>query len=255
MNPTWMWAWLQFPYLFFPRIVTGAKLRRIGTRIFRIDTEVAEQLDELAQKNKISVNVIANQALRKHVEYDAYAENFGLVTISKGLLKTFFSLMSEEQARALGRKSGEHEGVALITFWFKDFNPENVIKSLDRVASHYNHNFEFEYTQDGQAYVAILRHDSGHRASAFYAEFVKSVFALLDTRVELEETGDQVVAKLFVRKPDEQLTARDAIPDELKPLYAQPSPRQALLAQSESEHALDNWRRTGKQGARRLDAS
>jgi len=228
MNPIWLWAWLQFPYLFFPRIVTGAKLRRIGTRIFRIDTEVAEQLDELAQKNKISVQVIANQALRKHVEYDAYAENFGLVTISKGLLKTFFSLMSEEQARALGRKSGEHEGVALVTFWFKDFNLENVIKSLDRVASHYNHNFEFEYTQDGQAYVAILRHDSGPRASAFYAEFVKSVFALLDTRVELEETEGQIVAKIFVQKPDEQLTARDAIPDELKPLYAQLSPRQGV---------------------------
>ena len=203
-------------------------MRRIGTRIFRIDTEVAEQLDELAQKNKISVQVIANQALRKHVEYDAYAENFGLVTISKGLLKTFFSLMSEEQARALGRKSGEHEGVALVTFWFKDFNLENVIKSLDRVASHYNHNFEFEYTQDGQAYVAILRHDSGPRASAFYAEFVKSVFALLDTRVELEETEGQIVAKIFVQKPDEQLTARDAIPDELKPLYAQLSPRQGV---------------------------
>jgi len=206
----------------------GTTMRRIETRIFRIDTEVAEQLDELAQKNKISVNVIASQALRKHVEYDAYAENFGLVTISKGLLKTFFSLMSEEQARALGRKSGEHEGVALVTFWFKDFNLENVIKSLDRVASHYNHNFEFEYTQDGQAYVAILRHDSGPRASAFYAEFVKSVFALLDTRVELEETEGQIVAKIFVQKPDEQLTARDAIPDELKPLYAQLSPRQGV---------------------------
>ena len=203
-------------------------MRRLGTRIFRIDTEVAEQLDELAQKNKISVNVIANQALRKHVEYDAYAEKFGLVAISKGLLKTFFSLLSEEQARAVGRKSGEREGVALVTFWFKDFNLENVIKSLDRVASHYNHNFEFDYTHDGQDYVAILRHDCGPRASAFYAEFVKSVFALLDTRVELEETEDQVVANLFVRKPDEQLIARDAVPDELKPLYAQPSPRQTI---------------------------
>src|SRR5438093_613160 len=224
VNPTWMWAWLQFPYLFFPRIVTGAKLRRLGTRIFRIDTEVAEQLDELAQKNKISVNVIANQALRKHVEYDAYAEKFGLVTISKGLLKTFFSLMSEEQARSLGRRSGGHEGVALITFWFKDFNLENVIKSLDRVASHYNHNFEFEHTHDGQAHVAVLRHDCGSRASAFYAEFVKSMLALLDVKVELEETEDQIVAKLFVQKPDEQLTPEDVILNELKPPYAQTVP-------------------------------
>ena len=89
----------------------------------RIDTEVFEQLDELAERDKISVNVIANQALRKHVEYDAYAEKFGLVTISKGLLKTLFSLMSEEKARDLGRKSGEQTWVALVTFWFKKFNP------------------------------------------------------------------------------------------------------------------------------------
>ena len=203
-------------------------MRRIETRIFRIDTEVAEQLDELAQKDKISVNVIANQALRKHVEYDAYAEKFGLVTISKGLLKRFFSLMSDEQARSLGRKSGEHEGVALVIFWFKDFNLENVIKSLGRVASHYNHNFEFEYTHDRQAYVAILRHDCGPRSSAFYAKFVKSIFALLDVRVGLEETEGQIVAKLFVQKPDQQLTAGKVVPDELKPPYVQPSPKQAV---------------------------
>jgi predicted transcriptional regulator len=74
-------------------------LRRIETRIIRIDTEVSEQLDALAQKDKVGVNVIANRSLRKYVEYDAYAEKFGLVTISKGLLKTFFSMMSDEQAK------------------------------------------------------------------------------------------------------------------------------------------------------------
>ena len=206
----------------------GTTMRRIETRIFRIDTDVGEQLDELAQKDKISVNVIANQALRKQVEYDAFAEKFGLVTISRGLLKTFFSLMSEEQARTIGKRTGEHEGVALVAFWFKDFNLENVIKSLDRVASHYNHNFEFECTRDGRAYVAILRHDCGPLASAFYAEFVRSVFSLLNMKVDLEESEDQIVAKLFVQNADQQLTVGEITPDELKPPYAQPSPRQAV---------------------------
>jgi hypothetical protein len=203
-------------------------LRRIETRIFRIDAEVSEQLDDLAQKDKVSVNIIANQSLRKYVEYDAYAEKFGLVAISKVLLKTFFSMMSDEQARILGKKTGEHEGVALVTFWFKDFNLENVIKSFDRVTSHYNHNFEFEHSHDGHVHVSILRHDCGPRASAFYAEFVKSVFALLDVKVELKEAEDQIVAKLFVQKPDERLVMEGVIPDELQPQYAQPSPRQAV---------------------------
>ena len=85
---------VTIPVSIFLEDCYGTKMRRIETRIFRIDTDVGEQLDELAQKDKISVNVIANQALRKQVEYDAFAEKFGLVTISRGLLKTFFSLFS-----------------------------------------------------------------------------------------------------------------------------------------------------------------
>jgi len=194
-------------------------LRRIETRIFRIDTDICEELDELARKDKVSVNVIANQALRKHVEYDSYAERFGLVTISKDLLKTLFGLMSDEEARALGKKSGEQTGVALVSFWFKKFNLENVIRSLDRIASHYNRNFKFEHSNNGPEHVLILRHDSGPRGSAFYAEFVKAMFALLDVKVELEESDDQVVARLLIPEQEMPTITEAPIPVELVQLY------------------------------------
>jgi len=51
------------------------------------------------------------------------------------------------------------------------------------------------------------------------------VFALLDVKVELKEAEDQIVAKLFVQKPDERLVTEGVIPDELQP---QPYPRQAV---------------------------
>ena len=194
-------------------------MRRIETRIFRIDTDICEELDELARKDKVSVNVIANQALRKHVEYDSYAERFGLVTISKDLLKTLFGLMSDEEARALGKKSGEQTGVALVSFWFKKFNLENVIRSLDRIASHYNRNFKFEHSNNGPEHVLILRHDSGPRGSAFYAEFVKAMFALLDVKVELEESDDQVVARLLIPEQEMPTITEAPIPVELVQLY------------------------------------
>ena len=194
-------------------------MRRIETRIFRIDTDICEELDELARKDKVSVNVIANQALRKHVEYDSYAEKFGLVTISKDLLKTLFGLMSDEEARALGKKSAEQTGVALVSFWFKKFNLENVIRSLDRITSHYNRNFKFEHSNHGEEHVLILRHDSGPRASAFYAESVKAMFALLDVKVELEESDDQVVARPLIPEQEMPTITEAPIPVELVQLY------------------------------------
>lgn len=203
-------------------------MRRIESRTFRIDTDVGEELDELARKDRVSVNVIANQALRKHVEYDSYAERFGLVTISKDLLKTLFGLMSDQEARALGKKSAEQTGVALISFWFKKFNLENVIKSLDRVASHYNRNFKFEHSTNGQEHVLILRHDSGPRASAFYAESVKAMFALLDVKVELEEREDQVVVKLLIPEQETPTITEPPIPVELMQIYG-PQPHRRLV--------------------------
>jgi len=203
-------------------------LRRIETRIFRVDTDVGEGLDELARKDRVSVNVIANEALRKLVDYDSYAEKFGLVTISKDLLKTLFGFMSDEEARALGKKSGEQTGVALVSFWFKKFNLENVIRSLDRIASHYNRNFKFEHSNNGQEHILILRHDSGPRASAFYAESVKAMLALLDVKVDLEESEDQVVAKLLIPEQEMPTITEAPIPVELVQLYGY-QPRRRLV--------------------------
>jgi len=47
----------------------------------------------------------------------------------------------------------------------------------------------------------------GHGLSYNSRIFVKSVF-VLDMKVDLEETEDQIVAKLFVQKPDQQRTCR-----------------------------------------------
>src|SRR5207245_9802317 len=95
MNSARLRVQLQFLYLFFPRRISSTQLKRVETRTLRIDTKVGEQLDELAERVKISVNVIAPLALRKHVEYDAYAETCGRVTSSKGRVKTLFRTMWE----------------------------------------------------------------------------------------------------------------------------------------------------------------
>ncbi len=49
------------------------------------------------------------------------------------MLKTLFALMTEEQARELGRKSGREAGPGLVTFWYKKFDLENTIKAIGKV--------------------------------------------------------------------------------------------------------------------------
>lgn len=151
-------------------------------------------LNAVSEKERVNVNALANKALRRYVEYDVLAERFGLITISKALLRTLFALMTEEQARELGRKSGREAGPGFVTFWYKKFDLENTIKAIRKVTSEYGRNFSFDSSFDGNTHVLIMRHESGKNASAYYSESVKAVFAMLGLDCRMEENEDQITA-------------------------------------------------------------
>ena len=170
------------------------KGRPSETRSFRLDQDTIDNLRALSEKERVSVNVLANKALRRYVEYDVLAERFGLITISKGLLKDLFALTTEEQARELGRKSGHEAGPAFVTFWYKKFDLENTIKAIGKVMSEYGRTLSFDSSFDGKTHVLVMRHETGKNASAYYAELVKAIFALLGLNCRMEENEDQVTA-------------------------------------------------------------
>ena len=173
---------------------TSQKGRPSENRSFRLDHETIDKLNDISEKERVSVNVLANKALRRYVEYDVLAEKFGLITISKALLKTLFALMTEEQARELGRKSGREAGPGFVTFWYKKFDLENTIKAIGKVTSEYGRNFSFDSSFDGKTHVLVMRHESGKNASTYYGESVKAVFAMLGLDCRIEENEDQVTA-------------------------------------------------------------
>ena len=170
------------------------KGRPSENRSFRVDHDTIDKLNDISEKERVSVNVLANRALRRYVEYDVPGEKFGLVTISKALLKTLFALMTEEQARELGRKSGREAGPGFVTFWYKKFDLENTIKTIGKVTSEYGRNFSFDSSFDGKTHVLVMRHESGKNASAYYAESTRAIFALLGLDCRIEENEDQVTA-------------------------------------------------------------
>src|SRR5437867_5922501 len=170
------------------------KGRPSENRSFRLDHDTIDKLNDISEKERVSVNVLANRALRRYVEYDVPGEKFGLITISKALLKTLFALMTEEQARELGRKSGNEAGPAFVTFWYKKFDLENTIKAIGKVMSEYGRTLSFDSSFDGKTHVLVMRHETGKNASAYYAELVKAIFALLGLNCRMEENEDQVTA-------------------------------------------------------------
>src|SRR5438094_593830 len=57
------------------------------TRTVRIDEDIDYQLEKLAHEQRVSVNYFANQALRKFVEWDVFADRLGFVTLPSDIFE------------------------------------------------------------------------------------------------------------------------------------------------------------------------
>ncbi len=168
---------------------------RAVTRTLRIDSDVESRIEQLAEKEGVSFNLLANRSLRRLVEWEATAEKFGFAQVPLHALERVFSLLSEEQARVLGREAGKNMMQELILFWFKKLDREAALNLL-AMSAKYARLFKMEHTRNGLIETVVLKHDRGRNASAYYAELLKSLFQSLDTDVITQETEGQVVAQI-----------------------------------------------------------
>ncbi len=168
---------------------------RAVTRTLRIDSDVEARIEQLAEKEGVSFNLLANRSLRKLVEWEATAERFGFAQVPIYALERVFSVLSEDQARELGREAGKNMMQELVLFWFKRLDREAALRLL-AMSAKYARLFTLERTSDEGGDTVVVKHDRGPRASAYYSELLKSLFQTLDVDVETQETDGQVVAHI-----------------------------------------------------------
>ncbi len=185
---------------------------RAVTRTLRIDSDVESRIELLAEKEGVSFNLLANRSLRRLVEWEATAEKFGFAQVPLHSLERVFNLLTEEQARELGREAGKNMMQELILFWFKKLDREAALKLL-AMSAKYARLFKMEHTSNGSTDTVVLKHDRGRNASAYYSELLNSLFQSLETDITTQETEGQVVAQipgpgLTIRGPHANITAR-----------------------------------------------
>ena len=175
-----------------PTLVSSS---RSVTRTLRLDEDVEAGIVEMAEREQFSFNLLANRALRKLVEWEDKAGKFGFIQVPTSLVEKVFSILTDEEARELGREAGANTIPEMVLFWFKKFNPENALKALEMIGS-YGNAFRLQYTIDGETDTVVLKHDRGPRVSAFYGEMFQSLFKLMEAKVETQETDGQIVATI-----------------------------------------------------------
>lgn len=139
-----------------------------STRTLRIENDLLEALGEMASRERISVNMAVNRALRRYVEWDSAERSRGYVSVPSALLTKLMNSLSLEKARELGRWTA-------ASAFIPNMRRRNPVASVQAVvdemktASKYTGRYTFDYTEKEGKGLILLRQQLGRNWSAFYA--------------------------------------------------------------------------------------
>lgn len=169
------------------------------TRTIRIDRDVDEFLRKFGEQEGVSVNLLVNKAIRRLVEWDIFAEKFGLVTLPDSLVERLMDHLTLDEASAVGRWVGGNLLPEFLTFWFKEVSLSSLVVGYPRLQSRYGRAFEYEESVKAGKWTIVLKHGAGANWSAYYGELLKTGFsALLKTEITVDRTDDQIVARFSI---------------------------------------------------------
>ncbi len=191
------------------------RLRRVKSKTFtfHLDTDTIERLSMEAEQRGLSVNVIANRALKKYVEWDAVSERFQVASTFPSLLVKLMTWVPEEHARELGKSQWLHEWRTVATSYYPEYGIEPRIRILE-LFGRYGRRFHFDQATIGSTRILTLLHGMGRKWSLFYEGMLEAMLSeslegegMLETmlskslegevkRFGLTSTDNQVVAEI-----------------------------------------------------------
>ena len=185
------------------------------TRSVRIEKYADDRLRQLAVQGDTSVNTLVNRALRKFVEWDAYGEKFGFVTMPSVVLVKLMSCLTDQEASGLGQWAGKNLLREYSTFWFAEVTPETLVEGFLKLLSKYGRAFAYEELVQDDRRTIILKHGGGPGWSTFYEEAIRTAFHdLLEREAHLEKSDNQVVVRFrtYGKKPFQRVGRDPSLP-------------------------------------------
>ena len=180
---------------------SSSRPHRVKSKTFtlHLDSGILEKLTMEAEEQGLSVNVIANRALKKHVEWDAVSRRFRVASTFSSLLVKLMTWVPDEDARQLGKSQWLHEWRAVAASYNQEHGIEPGIRILE-LFSRYGRRFYFDQATIGSTRILTLLHGLGRKWSLFYEGLLETMLSKsLEgdvKRFSLTSTDNQVVAEI-----------------------------------------------------------
>lgn len=162
-----------------------------GSVTLRFDGGLLEELRNESEHKRISLNTLATQIFRTHIEYHSMAAKAGMVSFHKSLLIRLMDRLSEDEIVKLSEYVAKNEMKDTILLMKKRYNPDSFVSFIEswaRVSG-----FEYRHTVTDNTHAFVIQHDMGRRWSIYIANVYKNAFADMGAKWSDFESTDNTV--------------------------------------------------------------
>lgn len=187
------------------------KPKKTRSVTFRIDSSVVDELQHEADRKEVSLNVLANQVLKRYSEWDRFEERLGMMPVPKIILSTLI-----EKAIEVAKKSGiknidpyrdeiikQAADVAFnilkdsVLYMKKNYNLWTVLSMLQEYMKVSGINAD--HVIQGRKHIFVIKHELGENWSLFTQELLKMIFErLAKVRIETNITPNTTKAEVIL---------------------------------------------------------
>lgn len=171
--------------------------RSSDTISLRIDSDIVDTLREVSAERSITLNTLANQILKRFVEWDIYELKVGMVPIPKQILVASLERLDPKTINDLATDVAKNVTKDIFLFLKGSFDIGTFIEMLEVMAK--VSNITFKHTVQNSRHTFVLQHDLSYNCSLYIKYLLGALLQELETDhldLEFETTPSTVVLRL-----------------------------------------------------------
>lgn len=151
-----------------------------------------------ANSKGISTNSLINSIIKRHLIWDRFAEEMGLIPLTKRTVKKIFKKLEEEEIKQIAREVGGTVPQELIYLSYDKFDFANLMKMIEISDARFG---KVKYNIDNSIHSINVLHGVSKNFSIFLAETHQALADNLSIRFSVEHIDDNMICMEF-EKPN-----------------------------------------------------
>jgi hypothetical protein len=174
------------------------------TITLRLEKKILAKLRRESEQNQTSLNTLANQIFRQHIDWHSKASKAGYVPLQKPVIIKLLDRLSEEDVIRVAEEEVSKDMFKDVMLLLRDENDLvstlNVIETWVRVSGFA---YKLEVDEDKEVYSYVIQHDMGKKFSLLLAARARVILERLEKQGNFVVTDNTIVLKVDVGKTSE----------------------------------------------------